>query len=256
MHMAHLVGADMFEIRRGERPAAPADVFPDWTAGDRFGIVIDAPFGGLGAAHLIQLATALFYDAKPSRRAERPVYPEIYALHYGRGFGAHAPFDFWPARREAILEEDHRVLLDAINDRGITRLAIPERPRRDIEHRPKEEDAALDRIVSAFVYRPEGRVERPDFTIRGTSPRTEYNAKKVLALAAEAPARPDAGARPSATIKESDTSYHDWIALRRADTDAEDRARAGQRREARLDAAGLTTESYRLIEVADALRRL
>jgi len=256
MHMAHLISSGMFDVRVGGEAAPASAVFPDWTAGDRFGIVIDEPFGGLGAAHLIQLATALFYDAKPSRRGERPVYPEIYALHYGRGFGAHAPFDFWPARREAILEEDHRVLLDAINDRGITRLAIPNRPRRDIEHRPKEEDAALDRIVSAFVYSPAGRVERPDFTIRGTSARTEYNTKKVLQLAAETPERPAAEASPSTTVKETDTSYHDWLALRRADTTPEDRERAALRRRARLDEAGLTTESYRVIAVADALRRL
>ena len=58
----------------------------------------------------------------------------------------------WPARREVILRTtDHREVLDAINDRGITRLAVPDRPMRDVVHRPKEEDAAFDRVASAFV---------------------------------------------------------------------------------------------------------
>ncbi|MDQ0391782.1 hypothetical protein [Labrys monachus] len=254
MHMAHLVTTAMLAIRRGGAPASPEAVFPDWQPHDRFGIVIDEPFGGLGAALLIQLATTLFYDARPSRRAERKVYPEIYALHRGRGFGAHAPFDFWPARREAILDGDHRVLLDAVNDRGITRLALPDRPPRDIEHRPKEEDAALDRIVSAVVYSAGGRVDAPDFTISGTDLRTEHNPGRVLKLAGEPQPKPTGSGSP--LLKESDTSYHDWIELRRGDTTPADRERAIARRRALLDEAGLATESYRFIGVAEALKRL
>jgi len=256
MHVIKLLASDLFEIRLDGRESSRHAVFPDWTAADRFGLVIDEPFGGLGATHLIQLASSMFYDVKPSRRSERKVYPEIYALHYGRGYGAHAPFDFWPARREAILAADPRILLDAINDRGITRLAIPDRPRHDIEHRPKEEDAALDRIVSAILYSPAGLVEAADFTIRGTDKRTEYNPKQVLQLARTSP-RPRAASRtPSASIKETDTSYYDWIEQRRADCTAEDLERAERRRSALRDQAGLATESYRFVGVAEALKRL
>lgn len=256
MHVIKLLACDLFEIRLQDDEASRHAVYPNWTASDRFGVVIDEPLGGLGACHLIQLASAMFYDAKPSRRAERKVYPEIYALHYGRGFGAHAPFDFWPARREAILGEDPRVLLDAINDRGITRLAIPDRPRREIEHRPKEEDAALDRIVSAFVYSATGRVNAADFSIRGTDARTEYNPKQVLELARTRSRRPAMPRAPTASIKETDTSYHDWIEARRADIGADDIERAQRRREALRDERGLATESYRFLDVAEALQRL
>jgi hypothetical protein len=225
----------MFEVHLGGRPSSPQTVFPNWLANDRFGIVIDEPFGGLGATHLIQMAVTMFYDAKPSRRANRKVYPEIYALHYGRGFGAHAPFDFWPARREAILERDHRILLDAINDRGITRLAVPERPKRDIEHRPKEVDAALDRIVSAILYSPTGQVDTPDFSVRGNDQRTEFNPKQVLRLAQGYPQQAVLGAGSSASIKETDTSYYEWIESRRFDTTAQERDCAQLRRKALQD---------------------
>jgi len=255
MHMIHLLTSEMFEVRLHGDPSSIQSVFPNWIANDRFGIVIDEPFGGLGATHLIQVAATMFYDAKPSRRTERKVYPEIYALHYGRGFGAHAPFDFWPARREVILERDHRVLLDAINDRGITRLAIPDRPTRDIEHRPKEEDAALDRIVSAILYSPTGRVDAPDFSIRGNDLRTESNAKQVLRLAEGYPQKPVSRTASSASIKESDSSYADWIECRRSDTTLEERDRAELHRKALQDKTGLSTESYRFAGVADALKR-
>jgi hypothetical protein len=255
MHMIHLLTSEMFEVCKGGHPSSLQAVFPNWIASDRFGIVIDEPFGGLGATHLIQMAATMFYDTKPSRRTERKVYPEIYALHYGRGFGAHAPFDFWPARRETILERDHRVLLDAINDRGITRLAIPDRPKRDIEHRPKEEDAALDRIVSAILYSPSGQVDAPDFSIRGNDQRTEYNPKQVLRLAQGYQRKAIPSTASSASVKESDTSYYDWIECRRSDTTPKERERAELRRKALQDEKGLSTESYRFASVSDALRR-
>jgi hypothetical protein len=254
MHMINLLTVDMFDIELGSRPSSHSAVFPNWMAHDRFGIVIDEPFGGLGATHLIQLAATLFYDSRPSRRTERKIYPEIYALHYGRGFGAHAPFDFWPARREAIVARDPRVLLDAINDRGITRLAVPDRSIRDIVHRPKEEDAALDRIVSAIIYSATGQVEAAELSIRGNDPRTEFNPKQVLRLALGAPQRAAGGG--ASLAKESDTSYTDWIESRRSDTTVQDRERAKLRRNALQDGSGLSTESYRFDEVANALRRL
>ena len=181
MHVVSLLKANMFDIRIDGAVSSIGALFPDWHAHDRFGLVIDEAFGGIGATHLLQSAMMAYYDVKPSRRTSLAVYPEIYAFHIGRGHGAHAPYDFWPARREVILETaDHREILDAINDRGITRLAVPDRPMREVVHRPKEEDAALDRIASAFVYSATGRVDDADVVIAGNDRRTEHNPKQVL----------------------------------------------------------------------------
>ena len=187
MHVVSLLRADMFQIRIGDQPAALHELFPGWTALDRFGLVIDEPMGGVGATHLLQCAMMSYYDAKPERRTSRAVYPEIYAFHIGKSHGAHAPYDFWPARREVILRtEDHREVLDAINDRGITRLAVPDRPLRDVVHRPKEVEAALDRIASAFVYSASGRLNGGDIEISGTDKRTEFNPSQALRPVGEA----------------------------------------------------------------------
>lgn len=245
----------MFDIAIEGQPAAIADVFPDWHAHDRFGVVIDEALGGIGATHLLQLAMTAFYDVKPSRKSELTVYPEIYAFHVGRPRGAHAPYDFWPARREIILEtNDHRVVLDAINDRGITRLAVPDRPMREVIHRPKEEDAAFDRIASAFVYDASGRVADADLTISGNDRRTEYNPNEMLKPFSEERL---AATKPSSTrpVKELDTSYTDWMRLRSADISEAERLAAEERRLA-LRLGGLATESYRRVSVAEALKRL
>ena len=253
MHVISLLRSSMFDVSVAGRPAAIADVFPDWREHDRFGIVIDSPLGGLGASHLIQVAITSFYDVKEIRRTRRTIYPEIYAFHVGRGHGAHAPFDFWPQRREKIVTGDHRDLLDAINDCAVTRLAVPEGPLRRRPHRPKEEDAALDRIVTAVAYSPAGRVVAPDFAIRGNDRRTEHNPSRVLRPVVPAGTASPAGPLP---VKEADDSYRAWLLARAGDVDEADRRAAEARRDALRDADGLVEENYRLISVADALRRL
>jgi hypothetical protein len=255
MHVATLLKSSMFDVRIEGQPASIADVFPDWHSHDRFGLVIDEAFGGIGATHLLQIAMTSFYDVKASRRNELAVYPEIYAFHIGRGRGAHAPYDFWPARREVILKTtDHREVLDAINDRGITRLAVPDRKPRTVEHRPKEVDAALDRIASAFVYHPSGRIADADLMIAGNDRRTEHNPNQTLKPLAETEsqrAKPVSG-RP---VKELEDTYLQWLQTRAGDVTAAERRLAEERRLA-LRENGLATESYRRVSVAEALARL
>ena len=125
MHVVTLLKAEMFDVEIDGKPASIAQALPDWNPHDRFGLVIDDALGGIGATHLLQIAITSFYDVKPSRRTELTVYPEIYAFHIGKGYGAHAPYDFWPARREVVASRDHREALDAINDRGITGWPFP-----------------------------------------------------------------------------------------------------------------------------------
>lgn len=256
MHVVSLLKTEMFDVAIDGRPASIAELFPDWHPHDRFGLVIDEAFGGIGATHLLQSAMMAYYDIKPSRRTTKAVYPEIYAFHIGRGRGAHAPYDFWPARREVILRtSDHREILDAINDRGITRLAVPNRPLRDVVHRPKEEDAAFDRIASAFIYDATGIVADGDVVISGNDRRTEYNPSQVLRSIAEMsrPRTVDSAGRP---VKETEDDYTDWLVERAKEITEEERALARSRREGLRNEAGVTTERYRRVSVAEALKRL
>lgn len=256
MHVVSLLKTEMFDIDIAGRRASISELFPDWHPHDRFGLVIDEAFGGIGATHLLQSAMMAYYDVKPTRRTTHAVYPEIYAFHVGRGHGAHAPYDFWPARREVILRtSDHREILDAINDRAITRLAVPDRPMRDVVHRPKEEDAAFDRIASAFAYSATGRVADSDVTILGNDRRTEYNPHQALRPLSEvAPTRPAVvGGRP---VKETEDDYLQWLIERDEDVSQADRNLARSRREALKGPSGLATETYRRVSVAEALKRL
>ncbi|SAL64718.1 hypothetical protein AWB70_06015 [Caballeronia cordobensis] len=255
MHVIDALSSDFYEVEVAGKAATARDVFPDWNPHDRFGIVVYEPLALLGATHLIQMACMCFYDAKPVRRTERRIYPEIFAIHVGDWWGGHGNFDFWPPRREVCVLEDHRDVLGAINDRGITRLAIPERPRRDITHRRKEEDCALDRLVTSVMYSPTGRIANHDFTIRSNNRRSERDVQRVIRptqLSDQSVAQMSKSAVP---VKEGDPDFSPRQAELNVNVTDDIRQQAEERR-AQLKVDGLITESYRFVRPGDVLKCL
>lgn len=181
MHTSRQLDRSLFAIEIEGRAATREDLFPDWGPLDRFGVVIAEPFGAVGASYLLQLAITAFYDARPQRRGrERPVYPDVFVFHVGGRFGDHAFFDVYPPRKEVFVANEPAAILDAVNDRGITRLAVPDRIGEPGRHGWKEPAQALDRIVGAWAYSAAGRTEGADVAVTATSPLAEANAKITL----------------------------------------------------------------------------
>lgn len=264
MHTARQLFEEAFEIRIDGEPAIREELLPDWGVHDRLGVVMSEPFGAIGASHLIQLAITAYYDARPDRREGLPkgkddrnpkaIYPDIYLFHVGGRYGDHSAFDFWPARKEVFVPNDPRVVLDAINDRAITCLLVSDQQPIPIEHEFKEPAAARDLIRSVFAYDASGRVADPDVEIRGLQSRTEANPTRVL----------DPDRRYSGLPAGADDDHPDpdlrarsWpvrTEQRRSEA-AESLPLARSRREAvRVD--GLATETYRRIDLDDALSML
>lgn len=266
MHTALQLRAGDFRIEIDGVPGNLASLFPDWQPHDRFGVVVHEPYGAVGASYLIQASIVAFYDVRPQRRAGRgpdvvepndvAIYPEIYVFHVGGRHGDHSMFDFWPARKEVFVEADPREVLDAINDRAITRLAVPDGPSMPVEHEYKEPAAARDRIESVFVYSATGRVELPSITISGVGPEVEDNPRDVLdpdALRATVSA-PDFE-RPAVT--DPVLLQRDWVNLvvQRAGEAQHGLELARSRRAALGEGRGLR-ETYGRTSVDDALHRL
>jgi hypothetical protein len=255
MHVIEALRSDFYDVEMAGRPVDRGDVFPHWNARDRFGIVLYEPLAALGAIHLIQLACMCFYDAKPVRRTERKIYPEIFAIHVGQWQGMHGNLDFWPARREVLVPNDHQEILAAINDRGISRLAIPERAPRNLPHRRKEEDCALDWLSTAVVYSPSGRVAAPDFTIRSNTPRSESDVQKIFRPPQISPERTARIGQAGLKVKEGDADFAPRILELSAHVSPQAIA-DGELLRAGLRVNGLITESYRFISPALALQCL
>jgi hypothetical protein len=263
MHTARQLRASDFRIEIDGAPANLASLFPDWHPHDRFGVVVHEPYGALGASYLIQASIVAFYDVRPERRAGRgpgidepndvAIYPEIYVFHVGGRHGDHSMFDFWPARKEVFVATDPRVVLDAINDRAITRLVVPDGPSMSVEHEYKEPAAARDRIQSVFVYSATGQVRAPNIAISGLRPAVEANARETL--------DPEK-LRATVTALELERPILTDPVLLQRDWAHRVVQRAGEAQDglelARLRRAALKDrrETYRRIGVDDALNRL
>lgn len=267
MHVARQLDVALFDILIDGEPAAREDVFPLWTPWDRLGIVVDRPFGVLGANALIQLAITAFYDVKPVRRdgfptsrvprSELALYPEIYVLHVGGRHGLYSAYDVWPARKEVFLPADPRVVLDALNDRAITRLLVPDSSPRPVEHEYKEPASARDRIVSAFAYSADGHVAGGDVEISSAKAVAQANARQVISGSDQSGNLQSRLVQLEDIAHDADLVARHWTthAAARGDEAAEHVEDARRLREA-LRCNGRVTETYRRISVDTALQTL
>ena len=65
MHTATQVRAEMFTAAVDGHPVSPSDLL-QWSANDRFGIVVNQPYGALGAGLLVLLTGATWIDPTAS----------------------------------------------------------------------------------------------------------------------------------------------------------------------------------------------
>ena len=176
MHTSTELRSDSFSIELDGRPATIADVLPDAGAHGRLGIVVRAPCGAVGASLLLLAAITAFYDAQRARSEHFYIYPDYFLFHVGRPQGDHSMLDVFPSHKEVVVPDDPEAILEAINDRAITWLVVPEddsaapprghelaaAPRdREPAAAPHDREAlasARDRIVASFSYSPTGRV--------------------------------------------------------------------------------------------------
>ena len=159
-------------------------------------MIVDRPLGATGASMLIQLVITAFYDVNPGRR-EVTLYPEIYLFHVGGRHGNHAYYDVYPPRKEVVVANDSAEILEAINDRAITRLAVVDGPAEEVTHHWKEPAAALDRLVTAYAYDPSGRVGRGDLEIMATDRRALVNTSIILHPKVTYAEQQELGSRPA-----------------------------------------------------------
>jgi hypothetical protein len=263
VHTATYLNRSIISAKLAGEAVALDEVFPAWSEHDRLGIVVDSAYGVVGASLLIQAASLLFYEVKPRRRDAVKRYPELYALLIERPVGDLAMFDFYPRRREVVVPRDGAAVLDAINDRAITRLVVIDGPPREHRYGWDERNSALDRIVSAYAYSPTGRVAGGDLLLTG-SDETEFNVtttlepEKLIELVTNWTESDIAAFEPQ--LLDDDVGFDGEVyaayARARAPEVSEDTRRAlvEQRRSVLED--GIPVERYRRLNVDEALNLL
>jgi hypothetical protein len=267
MHMARFLNDSLFSLKAGPEDLTRADILPGWGTLDRLGVVIREPYGAIGASLLIQLSVLAFYEAKAGRRTEFPEYPEIYLFHVGGQFGDHRPFDFWPPRKEVFLPASPMALLEAINDRSITFLALPEGSPGSLDYLSEatvpwaEQNSFLARTRRAFLYSPGGMVADPHISIRALDAALEANGYRAMNPDISLDWYSGLSEEEKATAMPGPSTLHETKAWaksfleRYTEIPRNVREAATARRQAIL-ADGKPTETYRIIGGTEALERL
>lgn len=266
MHVAEQLQAKNLKIALNGCSASCDQLFPNTHKYDRFGFIINEPFGSLGASLLIQAGIVQFYDAVPERRTTKPMYPEIYMFHVGGRHGDHSSFDFWPPRKEVFMDgSDPAEVLAALVDRGITRLAIPDAEGGNadlLREGPStwaDLSAAENLFSTCFAYSASGQTKDADVVLESEHPSFEANpastldAHSVLKLYEETP---DVIPRPGPTIGVDVDRWADHLVRRADEIDPRIPQQLASQRLQHVNGRDIRRESLRRVDLEETFRLL
>ncbi|KAA9017000.1 hypothetical protein [Niallia endozanthoxylica] len=169
MHTTKMLNSNDFVFNIDGSKASFDAVFPEFNEKDRIGIVVRKSAGGIGASALIMAAITRFYDFyRPqlgNESGKLRIYPDFFIFHVGKSHMNHYWMDVWPSHKEVIVENNPEHILEAINDRGITRLLVEDIPSSPATFLRETISSAQHRLVSALAYSPTGRVNQGDVSI-------------------------------------------------------------------------------------------
>ena len=244
MHSSRELSSSSFEIEVDGVAAPLEELFEGFGEQDRLGVVLTRPCGAVGASALITATITAFYDIQRARGPDFFIYPDYYLFHVGRPLGDHGRFDVWPRHKEVVVPTGADRVLEAINDRAVTRLVVED----GAAGRPPSDQGALAsaraRIETCLAYSPSGRVDDADVRV-ASNPVTEGYVEAIL----------DPEARIERLRAEGNDERVDAIATRAGEVDRDTRQRvlAGRRD---LAEDGVSVETYRRIDLEEALERL
>ena len=243
MHSSRELRSSSFEITVGGRTVRLVELFDGFSEHDRLGVVIRRPCGGVGASALITATITAFYDLHRARGPDFFVYPDYFLFQVGRPHGDHARLDIWPSRKEVVVPEDPAQILEAINDRAITRLVVEDGEPGEPVFEPEALASARARIATCLVYSASGRVRDADVRIR-SNPVTEGYVDAVL--------DPEARLARLRGSNGGDRARADAIEARLGEVPPDERRRI-KRARAKLLEEGAPVETFRRIPLDGAL---
>ncbi len=196
--------SEEFQITVAGRPADIGDVFPGFDEHDRLGIVIHDDLGAAGAGSLILAAVTAFYDRLRARDETFFAYADYFAFHIAADHGTLRKLDVYPAHKEVVVPNDAEQILEAVNDRGITRLLVPDAPpgagARDPDLERETLHSAQRRVRTVLAYSPTGTTADADVLVRGSAHSDAYIHAMLGGPAGEEAAEP----RPAQSFRRMD----------------------------------------------------
>lgn len=166
MHTIEEIGSESFEYRVDGDVVSRETVMPRFTSDDRLGVAMGTGAEGVGAGNFILSAVVAFYGYLSETRDEDFFeYPDFYTFQTTGNPADYRMLDIYPDHKNVAVEPETEPLLEAINDRAITTLLVP-----DVIPDPPDVDditrrSAQRRIEDCYVYAPDGRPREAEFSI-------------------------------------------------------------------------------------------
>ncbi|MEM7059671.1 MAG: hypothetical protein AAF557_18965 [Pseudomonadota bacterium] len=126
MQSAKLRGHD-FQLTVEQVACSHADFFADVGKTDRLGVIAPNRVDGIGATTLIMSYVTAFYDAYRTEGNEFFAYPAFFSFQPVAPAAYYSMLDIWPLHKNVVTGQEPVNILNAINDRGINILILPDR---------------------------------------------------------------------------------------------------------------------------------
>ena len=166
MHTAnHLRGSD-FEILVNGRQQDHAEFFRGFTNLRRLGLVAPGRIDGVGASNLIMAYVTAFYDVYRATGEDFFAYPDFFIFQSANPVASYGKLDIWPDHKWVSVGDDASQRLNAINDRGVNVLLVPDGGPAEPNYERPQLASARRSIDTCYAYSLEGQVQAADLTIR------------------------------------------------------------------------------------------
>ena len=213
MHSSKLRGTD-FDLTVAGATVAHSDFFAGFASTRRVGVVSPRPLDGLGATALLLAHVTAFYDAYRATDADFFAYPDFFTFQRAVAIANYGMMDVWPERKNVELGAEVSDAVDAITDRAVDVLLVPDGGEREVELHPVQQAAVARQISDCYLYGIDGRVADADITVScPRQPVADWVQKVVDSVPGTTPAPHDDG--DAAVIRQSYRRLRVAEALRR-----------------------------------------
>jgi len=205
MHSSYALSAEDFSVERNGSSQPLSALWPNgWQPDDRLGVLLANPMDAVGCSNLICGTITLFYDHLRATRGTGNFfrYSDVYLFGVGCEPGDFNQLDVWPLHKfVSILQPTAEAVIEAVNDRRITLLAVPEtgaRCRGEVVL--STWNTFLDQVRSVVLYSSRtGHARDADVTLVGNKVVESYVEQAIFSTPATRPACAACAATSTAT---------------------------------------------------------
>ncbi len=164
MHSSSIRGTD-FKIAWRGKAIQHVEFFSSVRDTDRVGIVTPHRLEGIGAITLILSYVTAFYDRYRERGSEFFAYPDFFTFQRESPCADYGMFDIWPYHKNVHVPPDAQQTVEAITERGVTVLLVPDNDVHEAAIAPVEHESARRNIKRCFAYSETGTTASSDLVI-------------------------------------------------------------------------------------------